>query len=473
MFKIITPLLLTILFYGSLLIVIAVKLFKYCFMNNTSGFSSLLKDIVALFVKKLEYFNKINIKTFSFWYKFAINLVIVFCVIFFALHFVAYAATYNEYGFSDIIRHEILIGQTFSNEIYKEGFYPLGMHSIIGLIISIFNIQPEIAMLYFGNFFVIVFFVALYFWMKNTFKTKTVLGIVFLLLVIVISVMLLSHSTTRMIYDGLHRFNWTLPEEMVLFEIFVSAVCLIRILKSNESMKSKDNISWLILFGISIATTLSVHYYTTLYQLVVCLSIFVVFVFKMNKEKFIALAISVTSGVFGGIITMIIGIIYSGGFSWSITWAQKLPTGDTQAFEEIASTIKSSENEQLANNVDNIFSAIGGGFKTFFEDGFMPLFPDALYIVFIVLIVFSIAALIILFIRNREESLNYLPILIMGIIFLLMYAAPLLNITRLLESYRLVICLYSVLMPFSVVWIDVLIDYFASKFLVGYEQQSI
>lgn len=457
--KTINTISLNIVFFGSLIISILIRIFFYI-KNNKDNLSNNIKVTIQ--------FNKVLDKTSEFLsiyknfdnlFNLFLKIIIFICIILLCRHFIEYASNVYAYGFSDLSRHEVIINKIFKHNIaFDDGFYPIGMHCIIGLCIYMFGLNVHLCIAYACNFFVAVLFIALYYWLKSIFRTNTAICLVFLCLILLINIIVIEDASSRMIYDGLHRLNWTLPQEVVLWAVFVSPVALLRILKSKNKFKSKNNIANIILFALTIAATLTTHYYTTIFQFVTCLSTFVVYIMLLNKSKIKSIFVSIALGAGAGLITFAIGWSISSYLSIAMTWAKNLPSGESKVFENIASVTSSEENIELNKQANDFVSQIDVKIKTIYEDTFMPLFPNFWSFIFLTLVIVSLAVMIILFVKRRADFQNYLPIFLSMLIFFIMYAAPIINITRILESYRIVVCLYCTIFAFCCISFDVLFN---------------
>lgn len=470
MLKIMSFVLLCILFYAPLVVCIGIMLFKYFSIDENFEKLKIRNLKHKLIIIKDNILKKLKTANIHFWLKPIFCSIIVICCAVLTIHFAKYAYNNYDYGFSDIERHQAMIEDIFNNNIYNLGFYPVGFHSVILLIVFLFKTNAHSVFLFFGPIMNIVFFVAIYYWLKSIFKNKSTICVIFILFLIVAYTIILKGNSSRMIYDGLHRLNWSLPQEFVLFTVFVAPTCLIKILRSTKNGFVVKNMPNLILLSLCIASTFCVHYYTTIFQFVLCLVTFVMHIKNLNRTKFLTLVACVLAGVLLGNISTITGLVYSGGFSWSVVWAQQLPTGQTHAFEDIASVVQSKQNMVLSWNAKTAIDQFFVGCKTFFEDALVPLFPNYWWILFYGLVLISVAMMIVCVIKKQVKTKNYWTLILAAVIFLAMYAAPILNITRLLESYRLIVCLYATILPFCCVGFDISISLISKKFFKSNEK---
>lgn len=432
-FNILNPLIVQIMFYGSFIFSICIYSYKYMHKNWNNDDKSIINKITKIF--KSSYQKRINdlkskfksFVSFDSIVNTLINIFIIIVIFIFAFHFGEYARTKGVYGFSDLPRHEEWIKQLFDGQFCKDGAYPFGMHFFIYVINIIFNVRVSIQLLYLGTIMCVLFFIAFYCWLMEIFNNKLSVAIVFLMALVSILFIWHYEPAYRMVYDGLHRFQWTLPQEFVLYSVFVSPLCLIRLLNSDKKINDKSNRHYLILFSVLITTTLCTHFYTTLFQFVFCLSIAIVYINKFNGKKFLYILLSVVFGCLLAIIPLFFVWLKVGTISYPIQWGVGVTSGQSQVFEEIASVVpKESFNP----------------FITIYQSTIIPLFKDGWAIVSLLLILFGFLITCLNFFKNRKRFCLYLSVIISMLILYCLFAAPVLHISRLLESYRIVICLY-------------------------------
>lgn len=380
------------------------------------------------------------------WFDIVLNIILIVLIVVLVWHMGEAIRVKGAYIFSDTSRHENMINQMLQNDLYKDGVYPYGMHIIMYTAVTSAFANLYNFNMYSGNIMCLCFFVALYFWLRKVFKNKMSAILVIAFFLFVATTVLHFLPNDRMVYDGLHRLRYTLPEEFCMFALFISPICLINIMKSKESMKTPDNISQLILLGLSVATTLASHYYTVIFQFILCLFTFFAYILHLKKEKFIALCISVGAGVLSILIAMGLGFVKCKKWAYAVNWASTVPSGDAHIAEQLASVVPT---ETGANS---------SPFTSLWNDAITPFFTKNYLIFFLVLLGIGLLTFVYCCIRRREYVPRFLPVVCSLVVYFVMYAAPALKITRLLESYRLVLILYVMVMTMCFFIVDVLLD---------------
>lgn len=446
------------IFYCSFLAALVVIIFQY--INNHGSFK--LVDIFKnLFSKCCKMF-----KRKEDIYIFCINCALAIMIIILCFHFCDYAMSNNAYGFSDMKRHDSWMKQLVGGALYANGVYPFGMHFIGYLINSVFGISIHVINLYLGNVLNIVLFLSIIYWAREIFSSKSCVILLFVLLLVYTFSLNTSTNELKMVHDGLHRLRWTLPQEFALWTAFVGPVCLINIFKSKNLKNDKDYIFNVILLSITIGAAFCVHYYTVMFEFVLCLSVCIVYIFKFNFAKIKSIFLAIVCGVLSAVIPLVIAYLKVGFWSYSINWSQSVPSGDAPIAESISS-VTSSSDDVFDSFLTNSTSS-SSMFDDFWNHCLYPLlFFRHLDILIGVLFFVSLVALIVYLLKKQKVNKNILCAFIPFVIFLILYSAPLLNLPRLLESYRLILCLYVTGFSSLLIGFDLLLQTAENRLIKG------
>lgn len=401
------------------------------------------------------------------WIDIILNVLLIAIIAALVFHMGEDIRIRGQYIFSDTERHEGMVTQMIQNDLFKDGVYPYGMHCIFYTAVTSAAANLYNFNMYSGNIMTLIFFIALYFWCRRVLKTKMAAITVLALFLIVATSVLHFSANDRMIYDGLHRLRYTLPEEYCLFACFIAPACLIKIMKSKESMKTPENFAYLLLLALSIGTVLATHYYTLMFQFVICVATFFSYILLCKKEKFVALAISVGSAAVAVLIPFGLGWVKCKKLSAALNWASDLPQGKSNVFERLASVVPENSaaakaggmSTAPATQVTKGSDPIGETLRSLWNDAIVPLFTQDFAILFSILIGIGLVIFVIACFKKRHLVPGYLSVIICALVFFAMYAAPCLQITRLLESYRVVIVLYVMILVMWVFVIDFFLDF--------------
>lgn len=418
--------------------------------------------------KKLKYkdYCTVNFHNKLFWYKSAIEGIIIIEIVILLLHFGSFAFTHNIYGFSDMPIHETWVRELLAGNTYKEGVYPFGMHFILAIECCLNQNSILYAELFSGQIMNILSFIAVCYFLKNIFMNKETVIVFFALFIIAAFSMVNDTDSLKMIYDGLHRFRWTLPQEFALWAVFVSPACLIKILTLNKNSKDyKDElIKYTILFSLCILVTGATHYYAVLFQFIICISVVIVFSFQFTKNKLCFILVGTFTPIALVAVSLLLAVLSFGNLAYAVNWALGVPNGNQPIAESIASVGFLSNNSSWG--LPQSRSSMQIFFDSVVNNIFLPLFNNQNWLIIILLFIFSVVSIVWAFINKRHEFINlkYLLVSIALVVIFVLYSSPAIGFLRILESYRLVICLYIFACCFLSFPFDVLVNIFKGHF---------
>lgn len=455
-----------ILFFVPLIIKIIFSIVKYRKKNKIIIVD--IKEKIILIITKIK--NKLSNK--KNWTNLILNFLILAIILVLIWHFGNYARTDQQIGNFDIKCHELWI-DSFSHTIfYSYGLYPYGMHYIIYLPIIIFRLNTHTALLFAGSFTMLLFFAALYWWLKNTFINKETLLVFFILFLILTLSLTRTSDTLRMVYDGLHRFRWTLPQEFCLWAAFVAPLCVYKIIcNKNNSSNLFDKYKYYILLSMCITTTLCTHFYTFAFLGILCISTFVIWLFKLKRKTFINLIIFSVIGFLIFFIPFGAAWLKIGKLSTPMMWSINLPSGNVKVKEAIA-FVPSEINENAvhkfngtkATGIDQFFHILGNNVIGSLMNNLNP------FIVSLLLLASLISFIVLITNKDKMKNLlKYSSILLALFIFLIFYSAPAFGTLKIIESYRLIICIYTCFLALSSLSFDTGIFYFKGWSYANYK----
>lgn len=257
---------------------------------------------------------------------FLLAAVVVFGMIYFG-----YGAFYDHsYGFGDMYTHHSWIYGLLEGEPFYKGIYPEAMHCFIYAIRVIFGVSIYSTQLFLAGIHVAVFLLCAWLFLKELFAwrgTATLALTLFLTLDLVCIDEIFSMS----------RLQWTLPQEFGLYTEFLCALFLLRCLKADFTqmpmgirrklvfLLTDEN---LLLFMMSLAASLAIHFYATMMAFFLCLVIAVCHVPAFfRKKRLLPLVAAVTCGLFIAVVPM--GVAFAEGipFQGSIGWAVNIING--------------------------------------------------------------------------------------------------------------------------------------------------
>lgn len=407
-----------------------------------------------------------NFKDSQFIYKFIIEAIICILVFIMIIYFSRYALTVHSLGFSDMPLHQRWVFDMFHDVLFEEGVYPFGMHFVLFIETFMFPIKTHWAIHFSGIIMNILLFVSVCCFLKKTFMHKETIIVFLILFLLAILSMEDTTDSLRMIYDGMHRLKWTLPQEFALWTVFVAPMCLIKIFSLNTKNRKNRNklVEAGVLLFVSVAAAFSTHYYTLFFQFITCLCVGLVYIYKLTLPKLKAISLPVLSVlvVYGSL--MILEIIKCEKISFAMDWGLGMLKGSAPVAESIASV----------GFIDSAKTTSSGRFKTGIQTFFdsivnnliLPLTHNINVVVVCILFAATVVVIIWACIYKRSSMLHcrYLSVSIIFVALLLIYSAPAIDLTRVIESYRMIVCMYIFICATLSLPFDALIECIKNRF---------
>lgn len=318
--KALNPWIVIVLYYGAFIVALIVKNrekfkeirnvekittgtygIKTYYLNLLSEFGNYIKGLFVkagkiLISRKAEYFLLIGI--------------ILWGVIYFAW------GAFHHYtlGCGDAYVHQKWIYSLTEGVIFVEGIYPEGMHCVASLFNILFGIEIYSVLMFIEGIHIVIYLISVYIFLKEIFNSRYT--------VLIILMLFLTFDVGSELYS-ITRLQWALPQEFAFCAIFLCAAFLLRYLKDDNRSDWKH--LWnenLIVFMLSIAMTLSVHYYATIIAFFICLICIVPYMNKIVKfSNFKQLFICVVIAVLIAVIPIAGALATGYKFQKSIDWA--------------------------------------------------------------------------------------------------------------------------------------------------------
>lgn len=246
----------------------------------------------------------------------------------------------HSYGSGDMFVHHKWIYDLTQGQAFGGGVYPEAMHCVIYMICTSFRIHLYSGILFLPGIHIHVMLISAYLFMKELFHWPYT-GL------IALTMFLVFDQTPLDAIVSMARFAWTLPMEFAFFTPYFCALTLTRYLK--RVLRGKQTlIRWrsprewlkliqdedLFLFTLSIASSIAVHFYATIFAFFYCLAVALVYLRQIfRKGSFVPLAASVILAVVISAAPM--GAAFAMGYpaQGSIGWALSLITGSAKTAE--------------------------------------------------------------------------------------------------------------------------------------------
>lgn len=272
-------------------------------------------------------------------------VVLAVVVLFGMIYFTYGAFCDHSYGFGDMYRHHSWIYGLLEGTPFYEGIYPEAMHCFIYSLRVLFGVSIYSSQLFLAGVHVAVFLVAAYLFLKELFAWR---GTAILVLAMFLTVDLVCIDEIF----SMSRLQWTLPQEFGLYTEFLCALFLLRCLKADftdipkgigRKLKYLFTNENLLLFMMSLAASLVIHFYATMMAFFLCLVVAGCrFVSCFRKKRLLPLMAAVTAGLFIAVAPMGLALAEGIGFQGSISWAVNIING-TDTNEGRTNQIKKQE----------------------------------------------------------------------------------------------------------------------------------
>lgn len=234
----------------------------------------------------------------------------------------------SGFGMYDELVHLTWIQKMLQGEIFSDGVYPFGMHNVIYAVIKVFGIEALTVSRYFGFIIMMCSVVMLYFFLKKICRSKytPLLGLfLYVASNLFVTLDVNNQPITLSIWN---RMPYAIPDQFGM--VFLYPVC-IYLYQYIQSKKQKD----LIIFGISFALTLYIHYYVTIIAMLLCLCIGLIRIDKIIKEKkLVKIIICGLISTIIGVLPIGIGIASGNELQGSLDWAISVMTDTSDQNQE-------------------------------------------------------------------------------------------------------------------------------------------
>lgn len=424
-----------------------------------------------------------------------LEAVLLLVLILFGMIYFTYGAFQDySYGFGDMYPHNAWIYGLKQGQIFSAGVYPEGMHCAIYAMSTLFGIRIYSCLLFFAGIHTSIFLFGAYLLLREIFAWRYT-ALLSLGLFLTLDMVCINE-----VY-GMSRLQWTLPQETSLFTVFVCAAYLIRFAKGKVPEKPKEKVKFrlikqiinddnLLLFTLSLAVSIVMHFYCTIMAFFLCVALVPVLIFKLIKPKrLVPLVVAIMLGTFVAIIPMAGALLSGIPFQGSIGWAMNVMEGTDEEGggnvildengQEITGNLFGGGNSssQTTTDIDENGQEIVVESETpklsmkeridiIYRDAYVTLFKsDRARVIAIVsfvslglFVVLRLLRMLAKFVTKKSEidagrHDHYFSIVFASFIFMMMYCAPSLGIPVLIKDSRL--CSVATMLIFSVLFIPV------------------
>ena len=258
-------------------------------------------------------------------------------LIFGTLYFSYGALQLHSFGCGDQYVHHTWIHALMQGQIYPDGVYPEGMHCMIYVLSVLFGVSTYSINLFLAGVHIHATFLTAYLMMKELFHCK------YTPIIVLTGFLTINHISDAVI-SAVVRLSWTLPQEFAFPAVFLCAYSLLRFLKEEQpqtegkwyrhlSLRAFLEDENLHIFILSIAVTITVHFYATIIAFFICIVIFIVDMVRIfNWKKFLKLGLAGIVALVISIAPMAAALAAGYPFQGSIHWAIAVTKGGQEAW---------------------------------------------------------------------------------------------------------------------------------------------
>lgn len=333
-----------------------------------------------------------------------------------------YYYSYNSinfvsYGAPDEEVHLYWIQSLISGKIFPSGVYPHGFHNVLGAITILFGFNAVTVIRSFGVISMVLIMTMLYFGLRKiiTSKYAPLFGIIGYSLLNIYNI------------ESIYRFQFAIPQEYAMIMLIPMALFLFIYLRDKR-------ISNLVYFGMCFSMTISIHFYITIIALVLCLSIGIVYFYRIVRNKLlIKLLLCGILSTLVAIAPLAVGYAKVNKMEQSMDWAVRVIQGKEYGDTEE----KTNEIEEVKYSFD---------WNSFLVDAkneitkYVVLDIRVMYIFFTLLVLTVLYSILFIVLRKaKEESLYQLSFAIYGLLLVFLMICRALKLPTVMEPKRVAI----------------------------------
>lgn len=346
-----------------------------------------------------------------------------------SIHFVSYGAPDEEV-------HLYWIQSLIGGNIFPSGVYPHGFHNVVSGLAVFSGLNAVTVMNYFSIISVVLIMTMLYFGLRKILNSRyaALFGLITYALVDIYDI------------ESIYRFQFSIPQEYGMIMLMPMAVFLFKYLKDRS-------IKYIIFFGISFSLTISMHFYTAIIALVLCLAIGIVYLYRIIAKRLLVTIL--VCGILSTIVALaplVVGLAMGHEMEQSMDWAVRVIQG--VEYQDANMDTTTDKEEKVRFNWNTII-------EEFKEDITDYVFIDIrvlyIFLVLILLTLLNSILHIILSPKEKEEHIEQISFATFSILLIFLMLCKSLEIPTVMEPKRVAIffAYFSpilIAMPFEVLY---------------------
>lgn len=379
---------------------------------------------IKLFLQRKFLNIRLSIKSFckEFFNGNKLELIIFLLIMCYNIYYYNYNnVNFVSFGAPDEEVHLFWIQSQIRGNIFPSGVYPHGFHNVLSAVTVFFGFNAVTVLNSFGVVSTVLIMSMLYVGLRKVLKSKYAALFGFLI-----------YSLANIYnFEAIYRFQFSIPQEYGMIVLMPMVIFLFQYLKDKR-------MSDLILFGMCFSLTISIHFYLTIIALFLCLSVGIVYLYRIIKEKLLIKLL--LCGVLSTIIAiapLAAGLAMGHEMEQSMNWAVRVIQGK----EYESDNDNDNGNENKLEETNYIFNWDNFLVDTEEEITKHVLIDIRVMYAFMMLIVLAILnnILFIVLRSKKEENLYQLSFALYALLLIFLMLGRPLNIPTLMESKRVAI----------------------------------
>lgn len=354
----------------------------------------------------------------------------------------------NSYGYGDLYVHHAWIQGLVEGKVFSGGVYPEAMHCFIYCMHTLFGIRIYSILLFLQGIHAAAFLTAAWLLLRKVFFWRHTP-------VVVLALFLTIDLNNADLIHSMFRLQITMPMEFGLPAVFLCALCLAGYLGHKyENMDGKriPLFCWdrnLFLFAMALAVSFMIHFHAAIMAILICAA-FAIFQLKKicSPRHLIPLLVSIPCACLVAVLP-IAGALKQGiPFHESIHWAVNAMNGE-QSREQRGQQGEEDEDvkkdRDTAPNIQrkevNTISYLRDVLTEIYETGYIALYGDGRAgWIFCLTAMSAVLCLLVSFCsplqRMRKVCAGYPPVIAASVLYVVVYAAPMLGLPDIIPEGR-------------------------------------
>lgn len=397
-----------------------------------------------------------------------IEYVLLLAIVAYGIFYFSYSSLVEySYGYGDMYTHHGWVNGLVQGQVFSGGVYPEGMHCVLYLMHTISGLSVYSCTLYLGCIHVAILLLSVYCLMREIFRWR---GTPLLVLVL----FLVAAMNNRDAVMSMSRLQGTLPGDYGLHTMYLCALFLLRFLKEGfQEGWQQDPRAWLknenlIVFSMSLAASVTIHYYVTITAFFICLPFAIVYIRQVfSRARFLLLVAAVRFSVIVAVLPVVVALLSGIRIQGSLYWAVNVINGFTTEahVEELepagTESPEASAEPSVFPRLRGVWSAVRDKADIFYQRyGYLLGKTLGIWIVLlsVLLTLFWLACM---FSRHLHAAVGivdgYIPIIGASFFIMILYAAPYIGLPELISYNRLPSTAYLLLFMVAMIPVDMLL----------------